>query len=141
MKEKIGVVLCVLALNGGCAEFQAAWPVIKRVIDQVADAGQLLSLVDSHARAHFRRHPNDDKLAEYERLFQNATNSLNLATRATQGPDALTDADERRAFADFGADWAKLERFLIAEGIMTPKGTLGAGTADAVTIRKPLAVR
>jgi hypothetical protein len=142
MKRIAWLVLVLWAMPlGGCAEFAKAWPVIKSIIDKVSDAGQILSMIDVHARAHFRENPDPEKEAVYDKAFIATTAALNGATRLTKGVDHLTKEQEHEAFAEFRATFEELRKLIGGYGIMKPDGTLGAsGSGTPIVVPEPLAL-
>ena len=122
------VLLCALVVPlTGCDAFKAAWPVIKSVLDKVADAEQILDLISVHAREHFRKHPDDEKQAEFAHAMGATRVALNAATRTTKGVDHLTKEQEHEAFAEFRKTFEALSALLGGYGIMTvgDDGALG----------------
>lgn len=136
-------LLClVLVSTAGCAEFSKAWPVVKTVIDHLTDADQILNIIDTHVRAHFRAHPNPEQEAVYDREFLATLAALNVATRITQGDRPLSQAEGSRAFDEFRVTFVALRKRLLEYGLMQGDGTLSLSAAAVpIIVPEPLALQ
>lgn len=138
MKLARFALLVTLALAAtDCAGFLAALP---KVVAAVADAAQILDVIDAAAGSFFER----DAAARlvYERAMMKARLALSAAAHAAGGAERLSQEDVDRAFADFRAAYVELLRLVGPLGIAAPAsaGSYAAG-GSAVLVPEPLALR
>ena len=135
------IVGALFALSG-CSFLSQAAPAISKAANAVANAYEVLNMVDAAADPWFKVKPNEAREAELRSALADCRQALTKVTVALDAAEELSAIDADALFNDFRARYKKLDQLLKETGLKS--GLLfGTPTASGAPppIPEPLALK